>query len=599
MKAKEPAQLQRRVLKGGTLPHLAIAVGVAVVAYTPALSNGFVNWDDDAYVISNLIIRELSLANLWDMFSRPHFGLYQPITLLSLALDFQVGETSPFWYHLVNVLIHGANAGLVYLLIHSLISRRGVSLITAVLFALHPLHVESVAWVTERKDVLYSLFFFASLISYVRYASGGRRTLYYVALSLFLLSLLSKVQAVSLSVTLIAADFALGRSLRDGRVWLEKTPFLALSLVFGIVGLLAVRAAGASPGQTSDGIMIQSVYATYAFAQYVVRLVMPLGLSAVYPYPVRADGGLPFGLWLYPLLLFGVAVAFMYSVRRSRIVAFGIAFFIINIALVLQVTPVGTAFMADRFSYVPSVGAFLIVGVGYQAVTNRFSGARWPARGVLAAYALALSILTFQRSLVWRDSLSLWNDVLSKFPSVPVAYNNRGAARAEQGGFAAAMLDYDKAIQLKPDYAKAYNNRGSAKISMGQYEDAIAELDEAIRLEPDYASAYYNRGLANDYLGDTEAAISDYDRAIELNPDFVDAFYSRAGALGNVGQLDRALRDYDRAIELNPRWAKAYANRGTLKRALGDLRGACLDWQTAGALGEGSATERRSQYCGQ
>jgi lipoprotein NlpI len=577
--------------------YFVTVVCLAFIPYVPAFNNGFVNWDDGLYVLNNLLIRELSAENLWQMFSQPHFGLYQPITLLSLAFDFQVSGTSPLWYHLINILMHAANAGLVFLFVHSVTGDLTISTITGILFAVHPLHVESVAWVTERKDVLYSLFFFASLISYVRYVTGSRRNLFCVALGLFVLSLLSKVQAVSLSVTLIAVDFLLGRSLRDSRIWLEKAPFLALSLVFGIVGLLAVRAAGASVDQPAGSILGQSAYACYAFVQYVVRLVVPLRLSAVYPYPTTADVPVPPGLWLYPLLVLAVVVAFVYTLRRSKTVAFGIAFFAINIVLVLQVTAVGTAFMADRFSYVPSMGAFLIVGAGFRAVTKRFSGVRWGARAVLVAYILGLSVLTFQRSQVWRDSFSLWNDVLAKFPATPVAYNNRGAARAGQGDFAAALVDYDRAIHLKPDYAKAYNNRGSAKVTLGNYGAAIPDLDEAIRLAPQDASAHFNRGLAKDYLGNTQSAIPDYDRAIQLNPNFSAALYSRAGALANLGFLDRALGDYNRAIELDPEFAKAHANRGIVKHALGDTRGACLDWRRAAELGERSASERYSQHC--
>jgi tetratricopeptide (TPR) repeat protein len=589
----------RRALAGSRLQLVAFAAALVVtfVAFSPALQNDFVNWDDDAYVVNSSVIKDLSPENIRDFFTEYHHGLYQPLTLLSLALDYAAGGLDPFVYHLVNVLLHLINTGLVFALVYLLAHQLPVALLAAALFGVHPLHVESVAWVTERKDVLYGAFFLASLIAYVRYVRQGQARHYAWALVLFLLSLLAKAQAVSLAITLFVIDFWFDRSLRDRKVLLEKAPFLVLALVFGMTALSAQASAGALSGGSATRLIQRLAHASYGLVSYVVRLVAPTRLSAIYPYPEWGGGSLSPKLWVYPLVVLSGFAAVVFALKHSKALFFGVAFFVINIGLMLQVVPAGTAFMADRFSYLPSVGFFFLIGMGYHAVATRSPRLARPLQLALLAYVALLGALTFHRTQVWRDSLSLWNDVLGRYPEVPFALNNRGIARYASGDVEGAVADYERAIELQPDYSKPYENRGNARLALGQYREAIADYDMAIRLDPSQATTHFNRGLARDYLGDPASAIWDYDEALSLAPDFTEAYYSRGGARANTGDLAGAIDDYSQAIQLDPTVARSFLNRGVVKFAVGDTTGACQDWTAAARLGSEAAIEQLREGC--
>ncbi len=601
MAGKTPPQDPQpgRAFAGSRNRLLAFAATLLItfVCFSPALQNDFVNWDDDAYVVNSSIIRDLSAANIRSFFTEYHHGLYQPLTLLSLAVDYALGGLDPLGYHLVNVLLHLINTGLVFALVYALAGRFPVAWLAALLFGVHPLHVESVSWVTERKDVLYAAFFLASLIAYVRYARQGKGRHYGWALVLFVLSLLAKAQAVSLAITLFLVDFWCGRSLRDRKVLLEKAPFLVLALVFGVMALSAQASVGALTEGSDTGLVQRLALAAYGLLSYFVRLLAPIRLSAIYPYPEWGGRGFPVQLWVYPLVVLGALAVVVLALKHSKTLFFGVAFFVINIALMLQVVPAGTAFTADRFSYIPSVGFFFLIGMGYHPAATDNPGLARPLQLALLAYVALLGGLTFQRAQVWRDSLSLWNDVLGKYPDVPFALNNRGIARNASGDVEGAVADYQRAIRLQPDYSKPYENRGNARLALGRYREAIADYDAAIRLDPSQATSYYNRGLARDYLGDPASAIPDYDEALRLAPGLVEAYYSRGGARANTGDLPGAIDDYSQALRLDPDDARSYLNRGVVKLAVGDSTGACRDWTAAARLGSEAAAERLREGC--
>ena len=578
------------------LRRIATAVAVTAAVFFPALDNQFVNWDDDAYIVDSRVIEELSAKNVWSYFTDFHHGLYQPLTLLSFAFDHALGGPDPFVYHLVNVLLHLASTALVFALVWLLAGRSSVAFVSALVFGVHTLHVESVAWVTERKDVLYAFFFLASCVAYVRYVQAGERRLHLLALALFLLSLLAKAQAVSLAVTLLVLDFWFGRSLKDRKVWIEKLPFLALALLFGIMALIAQASAGAID-TTEHGPLVERIgFASYALVHYVMRLFAPVRLSAIYPYP-QWEGALSPEVWLYPLIVVVGLAGVAYSVKRSRVLAVGVGWFLVNIALMLQVVPAGTAFMADRFTYVASVGFAFLIGMGYRAAVNGTPRLRPPLTAGLAAWILFLGGLTLQRVEVWQDSISLWSDVLDKHPGQPFALNNRGIALAAEGDVEGALRDYDRAIQVDPSYSKPYENRGNVRLSRGHYAEAIEDYSRALERAPSEATAYYNRGLAWDYLGDPRAAIRDYDEAIRLDPDLVDAYYSRGGARGNTGDLAGAADDFDRAAQLDPDDPRPVLNRGVVWLAMGDTTSACRDWMRASRMGSAAASERLNGVC--
>ena len=543
-------------------PWVILTVVVAAASYAPIVGNQLVNYDDGEYILRNPFLRSLSFETVRQLLSTFYMGNYHPLTMVSLALDYQLGGLNPLVYHLTNLLLHLVNTTLVSTLVLMLTRNRTVTVIAALLFGVHTLHVESVVWASERKDVLYAAWYLAALISYVTYVDGKRSLgRYGLTLGLFGLSLLSKGQAVTLTVVLILIDVLRKRTLSDLRVIGEKLPFLALSIAFGVAALRAQQSAEALTMYPSSTIVHRTLVASYGYVMYLVKLIAPVGLSANYPYPQQS---LPLGYWL-SLAGTGVVVAllFLSIKRRQPFVTFGIAFYTVTVAPVLQFIPVGASVMADHYAYLPSIGFCVIVGWLFERLFVHRPGLRKPALGVLAGYLLALSALTAARTTVWHDGLRLWNDVLAKHPESSIAYSNRAELR--------------------------FNAR--------DLQGAIDDCNHALSINPRYATAYFNRGGARATAGDLPSALSDFDRAVALNPRNADAFYLRGLTFFNLGRRREAIADLSRCIEMRPSNGAAYDLRGIAK-LLGDPAGACGDFRAATMLGNLQARQRLAMLCG-
>jgi protein O-mannosyl-transferase len=558
-----------------TLPALiAICTIITFVAYFPSLKNNFTNWDDPKYVIANPDIQKISIENTKTLFSQYYMSNYHPVAMFSLALDFSIGKLNPKYYHVTNLVIHLANTALVFILIFLLFSKAEIAFITAALFGVHTLHVESVAWISERKDVLYTLFFLSSLIFYVRFIKEDNRRFYFFSILLFILSCLSKGMAVSLSLSLIAIDYFLQRNFRNRKVIIEKIPFFIISIVFGIIAI------NAQPIGDRGGIQVYNFFerliiAAYGFTEYILKLIMPVNLSAFYPYPVGNSA--PPIFWIYLLMTLAITELAVYSATKSRKYFFCFLFFAFNIVMVLQILPVGKAIMADRYAYVPSIGFFLALAIGFnqlklQKTLLTFAG---------IAYIIMLITLTNQRCKIWNNSLTLWTDVIEKYPQAGIAFSNRGTIYAEQEKWQLALEDYNKAIADDSVYMHAYNNRGIARATLKDFAGAMEDYNAAIKLKSDYYEAFYCRGNLYLDLHDTVNAMKDYSAALKINP-------YHTGTLNNRGLLKRALKDYNGAMEdfnlsikANPSNAEAYVNRALLKADMGDNTGAEQDNEKA------------------
>jgi len=541
---KRPEWWQRR--------HLLIALGLGLLAalvYLPVLNNEFVNFDDVYYIQNNPQIAQLDAVSLRSYFTTFYFGNYQPLTLISLALDYQRGGPDPQVFHLGNLLLHMLNTVLVFWFVGSLLQRRyrytgasaawqplAVALVSAALFAVHPMHVESVAWAAQRKDVLYTAFYLASLIAYLGYTNARRPGLYLASLLLFGCSVLSKAMAVSLFASLLAIDFYLGRLDRKkdtGRMAFgaqvkEKGPFLVVALTFGILATIAQKSSSFMAHSSLHTVWQQALYASYGFMQYLAKLIAPTGLSAYYPYPDPA--ALPIVVWLSPVVGIGTLFWLVRSYRRHATAAFGLLFFLVNIGPVLQLIPIGNFVMADRFAYLSSLGIFIMLGSAFVALIERRAGLGKILIGGGVAYVFLLGFLTVQRVDVWRDSLALWNDVLGKYPDISLALSNRGIARGQAGDLDGALADFDRSVALAPDYADAYCNRGMVRFSTKDYTAAIADFGLALQNQPDHRQAsaqiiraHFYRGAQRAAAGDNKGAMSDFAYVVGADPDYPNA----------------------------------------------------------------------------
>jgi tetratricopeptide (TPR) repeat protein len=536
---------------------MLLVMALSLLAYIPSLQNGFV-WDDTKYIENNPLITTIDLKAL---FSEYVMGNYHPLTMLSYALEYQVFGLDAGGYHAVNLALHLFNVFLVYYLINLLSRQVFIALVAALFFGIHPLHVESVAWASELKDLLYTLFFLASLIFYVKYIDGGAKKYFLFSIGLFLCSLLSKGMAVSLPVVLLFIDYFRGRKFNRQLV-LEKIPFFILAFIFGVVAVYAQQSSDSIQDIERFPFFYRIAFASYGFVMYLIKLILPFQLSAFYPYPIRAGESLPASYYIFPVLALLIVGAVVYAARFSRKPVFALGFFAATVFLVLQLLPVGDAIMADRYSYVPSVGIFYLMGEGLFWLWNKNNRTLSLAlAGIASVFFFAQ---TYARTQVWKDGLSLWTDVIDRNPSVAVAYNNRGGTLMLEKRYEEALADYNKAIELRADFYDAYNNRGILLSDLQRKQEALADYNKAIQFDSSKAEVFNNRGLLLMELGRSREALVDFNKSIQLQPSYAQAYYNRGLLVSGEGNSSQAYQDYETAIRLNPTYTEAYVNRGVL-----------------------------------
>ena len=435
---------------------LVLVLMLTFTAFSPCLKNRFVNWDDDLYVTENNVTQNLSFHNVEKIFTSYFVNNYQPLTMLSYLLEYRSFKLNPLGYHLTNLILHLLNCLLVFWLIYLLTQKISISAITTFLFGLHPLHVESVAWVSERKDVLYALFFLAAMVGYGYYLRNPKiRRYYYLCLILFLAALLAKSMAITLPFALLLIDYFNKRKV-DKRMFTDKIPFLILSLIFGVLAFISQSSTGAVRNESLFNFFHKIAVASYSIIFYLYKLLLPVKLSCIYPYSgVRNNPAFLFSLVGFIILL----VLVIRSGKYTRKVIFGSAFFLVTLLPVLQFIPIGDTIVADRYVYIASLGIFYILAEGvFWLFTTKIKHSSF-LKGLLLATLIALTsvlaFLTWQRCQVWRDSMSLWNDVLNQYPNVVTAYNNRGNAYKDQGNIQQGISDYNKAIKINPNYEYA------------------------------------------------------------------------------------------------------------------------------------------------
>ena len=544
---------------------LGIAV-ISFIVFLPCLKNGFTNWDDDLLVTQNPTIRSLSWNNIQKMFTSFHFAHYHPLVLVSFALEYRFFKSDPRVYHTTNILLHITSALLVFCLIYRINRSVSVSLITALLFSIHPMRVASVAWISERKDVLYSVFFLGACIVYLSYVRTGLRKYYYLTIALFILSLLSKAMAISLVFVLLLLDYGEKRPW-NRNILLEKLPFFVLSLLFSMLAIRAHYPTGEM--RRIFGVLFsdQLYLAAYGVIFYPFKLLVPLNLSCVYPYPEKTGGALALKYLVSPLFLGIMIAGVVYAGKEyTRKIYWGVLFFLLTIIPVLKIVPFGAAIAADRFTYLPSIGLFYLVAEGIAWVYNHKFASSVEMKSVfiflvILVFAL-LSHSTWERSKVWKDDITLWNDVIQKYPRTSLAYNNRGNAWHKKGNLRVALADYNKALEIEKKYAKAYFNRGNCHFDLGNNREAIEDLTRALRYQPAFAEACNNRGYIYIFLKEYDKALSDFSRTIQLKKDYAEAYFNRGFAHAQAGIYDKAVEDYARVLNLDPKYPDAHNNLG-------------------------------------
>jgi len=556
---------------------MAVVMLATFMSFFPSLNNAIDIWDDQFYIITNSLIKDLSWDGIKNIFAFvPVVGNYHPLTVLSYAIEYAIFEFNPVAYHLDNLILHLLNTLMVFIFVYKLSSRLWVAFIASILFGIHPLHVESVTWVSERKDVLYAFFFLLGLICWMNFKSNGNKKYYFFAMGLFVLSCLSKGMAVTFSIIIILIDYLQAKKVTY-KILIDKIPFLVISIVFG---LLAIKVQGDSSaiGFTENEVYNASdkfFFANYSLFFYIKKMLLPFELSGLYPYPIKSGGPLPFIFYFsFPANLILVFLM-LYSLKRTKKVMFGSLFFIVSIFPVLQILSVGSAIAADRYFYIASIGLFYLAGLGFDNIYNNKS------RATLRVFVIILSVIilsvfcviTFERTKIWKTRGTFWGDVAMKNPNLELPYLNRGIYYMTIEDKDAALADFSKALKIFPDYQDALKQRYHLLIGKGLYQEALADLNRIIRLEPDNVTAYLMIGeVYGKHLNDTENALVYLLKAYELNPNE----YSVLSNLGIVyamkGDATNAIKYFNFAKELQPNDANLLLNLSILYGNIGDTQ---------------------------
>ena len=400
---------------------------VVLVSFYPSLKNNFINLDDNLYVTENKAIRSISLTNLKNISTSFFITHYQPVTIFSYLLEYHLFKLNPFNYHLTNLLLHLLNCLLVFWVIYLVSGSIPIAGLTALLFGIHPMQVESVAWISERKNLLYAFFFLGAIVSYLYYLKKDKAKKYYfLCLFLFILSLLSKSMAITLPLVLLLLDYFTSRKINLA-LFIEKIPYFFLSLIFGLVALLGGYLSKVFYDGSSYGLLTRLAGSSSDIIFYLHKLFLPVKLSLLYAYTEINHN--PLCLYSLAGVIILLAVVIISS-RYSKKVILGSGLFLLTIFPAVRFLPLDETLVADRYVYLPAIGIFYLLAQGcmwlYKRKTEYYRLTRVFLVIILAAIVIFLGCSTWQRCRVWKDSLSLWNDVLEKYPDNASAYNNRG-----------------------------------------------------------------------------------------------------------------------------------------------------------------------------
>jgi protein O-mannosyl-transferase len=487
-----------------TLPAIILVIAATLIAYWPSLWHDFVNWDDPYYVYKNESIRKLNANTIKHLFSTDTIvmGNWHPITMLTLAVDYAFWGNDPFGYHLTNLILHILASMGAGILVIQLFENKGMALFTALAFALHPLHIESVAWITERKDVLFTLFYFLAWITWNK--SPKHKGWYALSLLLFALSAMSKAMAVTLPVILICTEYLKHRNIP----WVKVLPFFILSFIFGFIGINAQRSAEALKYHIDFGLWDNMQIAGYGVWFYAGKLIWPMQLSAFYPYPVKVDGSLPlpFLVACITSLLLVLSVGVLVYMEK-RVVAFCLAFFLITIFPVIQLIPLGEAMAADRYMYLSSWSCFILLYLVFQYFVQKYSVLRYPFVILACAVILFWGYRVRERLPAWASGKALWEDVIAQYPDQYFAWNNLGTLYYDKQDYEQAIPIFRKVLEMNPKYKDGHNNLGTIYALRNALDSAIYHFELAVALDSQYTAAIFNLGYAYGLKGRSDESV--------------------------------------------------------------------------------------------
>ncbi len=594
---------------------------ITFFVFKHSLNLNFVNWDDPYNILENETLRLFSSSWDWEkvkiIFQSNVIGNYNPLPVFTFALEkyFFAPDPvlKPFIFHFDNLCLHLLCTFFVYLLFIKLGLSNTAAFIGALLFGIHPMRVESVAWITERKDVLYGMFFLGALLTYITYLNSEKykKNWYILTILLSILSCFSKVQAVTLPLTMVAIDFYFKRKWTSPKILIfEKLPWWILSLAFGIINIYFLskqNSINSDQSVVSFNFIDKLAVGAYSYAIYIIKWIFPYKMSPLYPYPPKLPIQAYVSLAIVPILL---AVFLVWTIRQKKYdLLFGWSFFTFNVMFLLQILGAGQGFLADRFTYIAYIGLFFIMIKGYDWIIQKKPMFKIPLQLFAGLYLGLFSFITIKQIKIWEDSGTLWEHVKIYYPDSPLAWKQAGNYyRDDKKDFAKAAENYKQAIKMDPKEPYTYNGLAKVYLDMAfrldpkrinfkQEQNELVQLaiqNYKSSIEKDSISGQLdkkitgeinvNRGVAYAVLGNMEQALKDLTKGIMIYPSNINGYLNRGLIYFNTNQFELSIKDHDEYLKLNPYNADMYYGRGLCKFGLGRNEDAIIDYNKAIAI---------------
>lgn len=606
MSKKRSTPLSENPQGGKYTIYLLLAIILYVTGlYAGGLHGDLLTFDDNEYFENYPEVLSLSWESVKTYFTSYYVIMYQPLPVLTFAVNYALSGLNTVPMHWFNLFFHLGNVLLVFWFVKLLLKDTTVALLIAFIFGIHPMNVEAVTWISARSSSMYTFFYLLSMIWYLKYLAGFHTKNLVITTCFFLISLFCKAQAVTLPVVLLLLDYFSRRPLNTLRPWLEKAPLFVFSLIFGIVTLMNTS----TMKNITEGMLIDYgpvdifFLVCYSFVFYLMKLFLPVNLCAIYVFPPKDAGYLPWEYYASGVLMIGI-IYLIWRHRSNRDILFGIGFFLATIAINIQIIPSRLFIVTERYGYLPYLGLFLLIAFlikGFRVKNNFRFNQYLPAMiGMFILYSLFFSYAVVARNAIWKNDIVFLTDIIEKNPESSYlyrAYGNRGTALQRRGRYAEALPDFNEAIRLHPEDSKNFLNRALCYSFLQNDRAALADFDRAIQLDSTQSMLYNNRSQVRFKLSDFNGSEADCRKCIELDPGSVDAY----NTLANIAYIRKRYSECDsllsKAIALKPDFAIGYKNRGLLYIELGQKEKACQDFMTGGNLGNDEAKMLRQQHC--
>jgi len=578
---------------------------LVIAIYFNGLHNQILTFDDNEYFQNYPEILNLSWKSIIKYFSNYYVIMYQPLPVLTFALNYYFTGLETFPLHAVNLLLHLGNVILLFYFIRSLTSNSTIAILVSLFFGVHPMNVEAVTWISARSSSMYTLFYLCSLIFYLKYIKANQvKQLLLVGL-FFTASLFSKAQAVTFPVVLLLLDYYFGRNFNDKKTWLEKLPFFLLSIVFGLIALADVSTTqNIINGKIFSYSLINSIcLVAYSFVFYIVKFILPFNLCSVYVYPPVNDGILSLKYYFFTLLFIILSII-LFKYRNNKNVILAAGLFLITIAINIQIIPSRLFIVTERYAYFPYIGLFLLILLPFESwrkqnltFYNKYKSYIVIFTGLII---FIFSVKVFQRNKIWKNDIMLISDIIEKNPELPYlsrAYSNRGNAYKNEGKLSEALKDYSSAIKIDSNDFRNFYNRALIYWNMNIYDDALADLNTAISIDSTQWIVYRERSQLRLIQSDTLGSLKDALKLLSLDSTNADGYNVIANISFGKSDFVTCESMLTKSIKMNPTYSLGMKNRGLLFLKINRIPEACSDFQQASYLGNKEAIQLLRQYC--